>query len=226
MTEGILLSKLEAGPDFDLWLIDLAAQLALETWACLSDGERAKAARFVFERDRRRYVAAHIGLRMLLSAETSLPPESIAFQEGPFGKPFLVAPVRPSFNLSHSEDTGVVLIARQGDWGVDIEHLRPMPDATHLAERNFSAAECKALGLVAAEERHAAFLTGWTRKEACLKAIGSGLSIPPNVFTAGIGHDLRTLAVPTPQGCARVVVQSRLQGRNLVLAWARLLPPE
>ena len=222
---GVILSKLVAGRDFDLWLIDLAPPAAAEYWGYLSDSERAKAARFVFERDRRRYVAAHIGLRMLLSAKTSLPPGSIAFQDGPFGKPFLVSTGRASFNLSHSEDTALVLIASQGEWGVDVEHLRPMPEAMLLAERNFSAAECNALGLVAAEGRHLAFLTGWTRKEACLKAIGSGLSIAPDTFTAGLQHDRCTTTIATPEGLATVTVQSFCHEDRCVIAWAKVEPP-
>ena len=196
----------------------------MATPAGLTEAENRKAARFVFERDRWRYWAAHSGLRHLLSRRTAIPPGQLEFGEGPFGKPYLRNVVGCAFNLSHSEDLAVVLIAAQGEIGVDVEMLRPMPDAQALAERNFSRAECVCLRAFRPSDRDHAFLTGWTRKEACLKAIGSGLSIAPHTFTAGLRHEPCTAAILTPQGIATVTVQSFCHERRCVVAWAKVEP--
>ena len=94
-----------------------------------------------------------------------------------------------------------------------------------MAERNFSHAECIDLRAVDPAARDLAFLTGWTRKEACLKAIGSGLSIAPDTFTAGLHHDRCTTTIPTPEGLATVTVQSFCHEERCVIAWAKVEPP-
>ena len=186
----------------------------------LSPAERGKASRFVFGRDRRRYEAAHTALRQLLAPRTGIAPQDLQFVEGPFGKPALCHPCGCVFNLSHSEDEAAVLIAPDGDIGVDIELFHCVPDALALAERFFSAEECVALADVDMASRSLAFLTGWTRKEACLKAIGSGLSIAPHTFSAGLAHRALRTCILTPQGTAAVAVQSFCLEQRLVVAWA------
>jgi 4'-phosphopantetheinyl transferase len=212
----------EFAPDGELWLVDLRFEPTLAMRSRLSPHELQKASRFVFERDRRRYLAAHTALRQLLGARTLTAPQDLQFSEGPFGKPAL-RDVGCAFNLSHCEDEGAVLICAEGEIGVDIEALRAMPDAQDLAQRNFSAEECAALNGVDPARRDSAFLTGWTRKEACLKAIGSGLSIAPHTFTAGLAHDARRTCVATPQGIADVAVRSFCHEQRLLVAWARVV---
>jgi 4'-phosphopantetheinyl transferase len=214
--------RIEIGAGFELYLCDLTIPPSREQEACLSAGEQHKATRFVFERDRRRYRAAHVQLRALLSGRCGVAPAALEFAEGQFGKPRLNALPDCAFNLSHSEDLAVVLIANHGEVGVDIEMLRSMPDAQVLAERNFSRSECKSLRAVEPGARDRAFLTGWTRKEACLKAIGSGLSIAPDTFTAGLHNDRCTATIPTAEGTATVTVQSFCHEERCIIAWAKV----
>lgn len=190
--------------------------------AALSATEHERAARFVFERDRRRYLAAHVALRQLLAARTGVPSAKLRFDEGPFGKPALHASPRCAFNMSHSGDVAWVALADTGEIGVDVELLRPMPDATDLARQHFSAEECAELVTTRPEDQALAFLLGWTRKEACLKAIGSGLSIAPNIFTAGLGLAPRSVDISTPDGTATVRVQSLRHGAEVVGSLARI----
>ncbi len=189
----------------------------------LSAAERDRANRFVFERDRRRYLAAHAGLRELLAARTGVPAAALVFEEGPFGKPAL-AGQHCSFNMSHSEDVALVALADAGvgEIGVDVEMLRAMPDAAALARQNFSASENAELAALPSGDQSLAFLLGWTRKEACLKAIGSGLSIAPNIFTAGLGLGPRSVLIDTPAGTASVWVQSFRHGTDVVGSLARI----
>ena len=217
-------SDIGLAPGFELWALDLMAPPRPEETTTLSAPELHKAARFVFERDRRRYLAAHGQLRRLLAGYTGVAGARLEFIEGPFGKPALAGLAACSFNLSHSEDAGMLLMAPHGELGVDVEVLRPMRDALALAERNFSRTENAELRAVAEQNRDHAFLTGWTRKEACLKAIGSGLSIAPDIFTAGLAHEPCTTEIATPQGRARVHVASYCPDGLRLIAWARLEP--
>ncbi len=193
-----------------------------ESLASLSTVEHERAARFVFERDRRRYLASHCALRQLLFARIGTPAVQLVFEDGPFGKPALCNEPQCAFNLSHSEDVAVIALAATGEIGVDVEMLRPMPDAVDLARQNFSAAECAELAATPPEHQSLAFLLGWTRKEACLKAIGSGLTIAPNIFTAGLGMAPRSVRIRTPAGAKRVLVQSLRHGTNIVVSLARI----
>lgn len=217
--------RIDSGAGFDLYLCDLHHSPDAAEQAVLGAAERNKAARFVFQKDRRRYLSAHIQLRALLSAHCNVAPAKLEFAEGRYGKPSLRTLPSCAFNLSHSEDVAVILVAPDGEIGVDIEMLRPMPDAMAVARRNFSAVECRSLGAIDAARCEQAFLIGWTRKEACLKAIGSGLSIAPDTFTAGLQHDRCTTTIPTPEGLTTVSVQSFCYEERCVIAWAKVEPP-
>jgi 4'-phosphopantetheinyl transferase len=210
---------------FELWLCELDAEPCEASRASLDDDERRKAARFVFERDRRRYVAAHAHLRALLANRTGLAAQHMNFEVGEFGKPSLRNVSDCAFNMSHSENVAAVLIARGGELGVDIEVLRPMRDALALAERNFSRSENAELLALPEPARDHAFLAGWTRKEACLKAVGSGLSIAPDTFTVGLGHEPASADISTPRGPVRVRVVSFCHEDRLLIACAELELP-
>jgi 4'-phosphopantetheinyl transferase len=114
------------------------------------------------------------------------------FDYGPQGKPCLSPALTQhhlEFNLSHSEDLALIAIARGAAVGVDLERIRPLPDAGELAARFFSERENELIQSLSEDLRPAAFLRIWTRKEACLKASGEG-----------IGHSLKLANVITPSG--------------------------
>ena len=99
------------------------------------------------------------------------------------GKPHAGAHALP-FNLSHTGDIAALAVARDGgNWriGVDIEGVRSVKE--RISEFAFSAAEQEALAsLPEGEPQISAFFAGWTRKEAYLKAVGSGLLAPLDGF--------------------------------------------
>ncbi|QHE85930.1 4'-phosphopantetheinyl transferase family protein [Hydrogenophaga sp. BPS33] len=177
-------------PAIHLWLVDLGAGLdnAMRT-PQLDANELAKAARFRFERDARRYRISHQALRSVLGDHVGRPAAALAFTEGAFGKPRLVGAGMPHFNMSHSGDWALIGVCDAVPIGVDIEVMQPMDDLQALARRNFSAREFAAFEATASTTQLDAFLRCWTRKEACLKALGSGLSIEPHVFEAGLGTE-------------------------------------
>jgi 4'-phosphopantetheinyl transferase len=170
-----------------LWLVDLEAVPLALAGSVLSAEEQARASRFRFETHARRYQASHVALRQILGGVTQLDPSSLTFTEGSQGKPRLsLAHPTVHFNMSHSEGWALIGLSHLGPIGVDIELLAPMDDADLLAQRNFSATEYAAYLQTPAAQRLEAFFRCWTRKEACLKALGSGLSIEPHEFEAGL----------------------------------------
>jgi 4'-phosphopantetheinyl transferase len=215
----------DAPAPFEVWQVDLGSLPEALELATLSSAEQQRAARFAFERHRRRYLASHVALRALLARRCDSAADGLCFVDGPFGKPGLAPPSRCAFNLSHSGDVALVAIAPDGEIGIDVEVPRALNDALELAARNFTPRECAELDGAPPEALARTFLRCWTRKEACLKAIGSGLSIAPETFEAGCGTDTRLVRIPTPQGEARVEVHTLPSGAEWVGAVARLRPP-
>ncbi len=207
--------------DSRLWLIDLDAATA-DDGVRLSPSEEARSRRFVFARDRLRYVAAHRALRAILQREAGLAGAE-EFVLGPHGKPALARAAAVSFNLSHSDRWAVVALTAGAEIGVDVEVLRPMNDLEALAQQNFGATELREL---AAENdpgcRLASFFRGWTRKEACLKAIGSGLTIEPASFQVGLGEETRRVAIDSASGSHQVQVVSFEFPAGILAALARV----
>jgi 4'-phosphopantetheinyl transferase len=163
-------ASLDAGPD---------ARARLR--ALLTDDERGRADRFVFERDRDRFTVARAFLREVLARHLGIPADRVRFSVQPAGKP-LVEGARLRFNLSHSGDLALLAVTLDREIGVDLEALRPLRDAGLLAERHFAPGEIATLGSLPAAARDAAFLRCWTLKEAYVKGVGGGLSIPLDAF--------------------------------------------
>lgn len=120
-------------------------------------------------------------LRVVLGRYRGVPPESISFCYGPYGKPILrQAPDEfpLEFNVTHSGGLAVYAVAHGRKVGVDLEHLRPTSQAERVVEHFMSYDERAALNGLPESKRQEALLGLWTRKEACAKATGRGLSLP------------------------------------------------
>jgi 4'-phosphopantetheinyl transferase len=155
---------------------------------CLSSDERARAERFVFPRDRHRFVAGRAFLRLLLAQYLGTDAGAIEFRYGPHGKPFLAHEQWGlRFNLAHAGGLAVCALARGGELGVDVERVRPLSDAEAVARSNFSPRENAALAALPEGDRLRGFFEAWTRKEAFLKALGDGLARPLDSFDVSLG---------------------------------------
>src|SRR4029077_6541511 len=90
----------------------------------------------------------------------------------------VVTDVPLSFNVSHSGPLALVAVL-EGDArvGVDVEFVRPRPRLGALAKRVLDVDEHAAWLLLPAEGARArAFLERGSAKEACLKALGVGIT--------------------------------------------------
>ncbi len=157
--------------------------------ATLSDDEHDRAARFAFERDRNRFITARGVLRAILGIPSGIAPGMLRFCYGDKGKPFLSSECGGGevfFNVSHSQEHALFAVAAGIDIGVDIEVIRPVPDAEAIAERFFSQRERLEIQSLPESVRELAFLQCWTRKEAYIKGLGDGLSHPLDAFAVTI----------------------------------------
>ncbi|MEO0456976.1 MAG: 4'-phosphopantetheinyl transferase, partial [Cyanobacteria bacterium P01_A01_bin.114] len=118
-----------------IWRICLESQPISPCQLCLSAEEQARAARFRFERDRRRFIQSRGSLRHILSRYLDCRPAEVAFTYGEYGKPQVSNDSALAFNLSHSEDLALCAVGYRQRLGIDLEHLRPLTHFDSLSRR-------------------------------------------------------------------------------------------
>lgn len=184
---------------------------------CLDAGERARAAGFADPRARLRYVTAHAALREALAECTGTDAARLRFGRerpggagsGPGGRPVLLGfPEGPHFSLSHSHDLILIAVAAV-PVGVDVQRVPRTGTVDALLPR-LHPAEREGLLRVPRAARAAAFARLWTRKEAYLKGLGTGLArgLATDCLLDGTqppGWHVRDLAAPPGYAAATAV---------------------
>ena len=183
-----------------VWAFELAGTNALIELcrSCLSNGERQRADRFVFERDRVHHTVAHGVLRHLLGRYCGIPPESLEFSVTAAGKPSLARlPANPAegppgnpagvppgihFNLTHSGGRALLAVSQGRELGIDLEQVRPNIEVLSISRNYFFGAERDAIEGALSVTRDSLFFRYWVAKEAVLKAQGIGLGFPLDQF--------------------------------------------
>lgn len=209
-----------AADEIHVWHLPLVIPPGSQSgwWATLPPAERERADKFAFPHLRERYIAAHANMRRLLAAYLRLDAASLQFEVAARGKPSL--PGQPlHFNLSHTNDHGLLAVTRAGEIGVDIESPDRKLDRTGIAGRFFSKAEADELASLPDEQQAEAFCNLWTRKEAWLKATGVGISEGLNQveFNCRPGEPARLLRIEGEAAAAKAwfVETFRAPGENL-----------
>ena len=166
-----------------VWAWDLDLPPTPHNWEILSEEETLRARRFVFPRDRDRYVRAHGIMRTLLASYIDTSPEKILFSSSRYGKPQIQKKQTSQdirFNLSHSAGVAVLAVSCGYELGIDIEIVRPIDQ--DVAKGHFSRQELATLQSLPPEEWLQGFYRCWTSKEALLKGEGLGLNLPLDAF--------------------------------------------
>jgi 4'-phosphopantetheinyl transferase len=178
------------GEEVHVWLIPLpnSGEYPSRLAHLISTEESERAARFIFERDRARFIVAHAALRDILARYTGQDPTALVFGVAEKGKPYLAEHRRVRFNLSHSGSFATVAMALDREVGVDIECIRPDRSTDAIAARFFAPAEVRELNSTPEHTRVAAFFACWSRKEAYIKARGEGLGIALDSFVVSLGE--------------------------------------
>jgi 4'-phosphopantetheinyl transferase len=170
--------------------LDLGRHATERLRQLLNDDEEARASRFRFQRDSNFFAVSRGMLRRLLERYIGQRAERIRFQYGPNGKP-LIAENRSGtglcFNLSHSQGVAIFAFVSSSEVGVDVERVRALTDMDEIARNFFSKREFASLRRLPTSEREMGFFSCWTAKEAYIKGIGEGLSMPLDRFAVSLG---------------------------------------
>ncbi|MET8331368.1 4'-phosphopantetheinyl transferase superfamily protein [Streptomyces sp. NPDC005181] len=178
--------SLSAGASVAVWALDttsgvVGGHTVAEALPMLDAVERDRAERLLREGDRHRYLASHVGLRVLLGGYLGLTPAEVSMVRekcpccgGPHGRPAVDGGAL-HFSLSHSDDVAYLAFA-QVPVGVDVEGI---PGAAAVADvlTTLHPAETAELTALPEPDRRAAMGRVWSRKEAYLKATGTGLAL-------------------------------------------------
>ena len=167
--------------------------------ALLSEDEKARSRRLVSSQLRRRFVAGRARLRSLLAEHLGRDPRLLEFVQNEYGKPRLAQLPAAHFSLSHSEELAFLAVSDTLEVGADIERIREI-DHLDLARRYFHPNETAVIERPAdPDDRLRTFFHIWTLKEAVVKALGKGLSIPLDTFEVSIATSPPVLVL-TPEG--------------------------
>jgi 4'-phosphopantetheinyl transferase len=163
---------------------------AADAIAILSAAERERAERLVTPVHQGAFIAGRAFLRRVLACYARVAPGEIVFETGASGKPRLgrsQASGAIEFSFSRTRGLALVGVTTGAPLGVDVEQVRAFDDFEGVARRFFAPGEHRALCRLPPPARLCGFFECWTRKEAVVKALGVGLSVPLDSFEVTFG---------------------------------------
>jgi 4'-phosphopantetheinyl transferase len=175
----------------DLWRVNLSDADLDRSQSILSDDEQQRADKFLLDAIRSTFVRSRCALRIVLARCLDQKAASLEFNYTEQGKPQLASPMDDDFhfNLSHSEDTALIVVANGRRVGIDISSSRRATRWQPIAKRSFSVSELNLLLKLPEVDQEATFHRIWTQKEAYTKAIGDGYSYGFQKFTVEVDAD-------------------------------------
>jgi 4'-phosphopantetheinyl transferase len=154
----------------------------------ISKEDQVKSNKFVHFEDKKRYIVARMGIKILLK---NLIDTDYQIEKNAFGKPYVKnSPIK--YNLSHSGNFVLLAVSSCTEVGVDVEVIRDIPNLESLFLNTLHINEISYIKNLAPALILRNFLQIWTQKEAVVKALGKGLSIPLESFS------IPGLAFPSP----------------------------
>ncbi len=150
----------------------------------LSNEEKDRFSRYKNEKAQFTFLTARFYLRKILEKKITLnfaedksirEKIDLKIETTSSGKPYLKDYPTLFFNISHTD--GLILLGfANSPIGVDVEKIERNADKEAIIKHFFSEKEQQSFFSQPDNLRHLAFVKGWTRKEAILKATGEGLS--------------------------------------------------
>lgn len=155
--------------------------IALDTaLSRLTEDEKSRAKRFHSRDEANYWISCRALLRGILGHAIHLPPQKVPFALTALGKPILPPPYDSlHFNLSHCNDLVMIAICHAGPVGIDLESRNRASELFGCEPTFCHPQEISALPIEKIA-RCSELLRVWTAKEALLKALGTGLSHPPD----------------------------------------------
>jgi 4'-phosphopantetheinyl transferase len=146
--------------------------------------------RFVSPKDRRRFLITRAMVREVLSRyRPDVAPSDWRFVFNDFGKPSIAEDQcdgQLHFNIAHTSGAIVLALRREPGIGIDVECLDRAIGGLSFFDSVFTEREIQSIRALPESRQARQFYTLWTLKEAYIKAIGMGLSIP----LRGFGFDV------------------------------------
>jgi 4'-phosphopantetheinyl transferase len=182
--------------------------------------EKARSAAFRGVRARSAFVARRSIVRIVASRYLGVHSGDLAWKTGPTGKPFLWTEAGQSgleFSWSQASAAVVIAVTLGIPVGVDACQESDGESLDGLVDVFCSEDEASALARLSTPQRIRALVRCWTAKEACLKAVGTGLRCDPRrLRTWGESESLETVewdeeAVDSPR-CHMTVVHRSVAG--------------
>ncbi|HEX9466333.1 MAG TPA: 4'-phosphopantetheinyl transferase superfamily protein [Alphaproteobacteria bacterium] len=172
--------------DVAIWSVDLdvSDQVRDRLAGILDDEERARAGRFCHRNDGRRWIVARAARRCILASVLAVTGEALRFGRTGLGKPVVVGADDLDFSVSHADRLCLIAVARGASVGIDVERVTPRLTLDALAQGFLCPAELALMR--GADNRLRTLYRFWTRKEAYVKALGIGLSVPPNQIDVSV----------------------------------------
>lgn len=154
--------------------------------AILSPDERERASRYRLPHDAALFVTARAVARRLVAAFTGRSPNMVSFALDRYGKPQPHDAPGLGVSISHAGRLAAVAVAQGACVGIDVEPVARERRVVESVVPLLAPAEQRALEALTGDARAERFLRIWTRKEAVLKVLGTGLQT-----------DLASFAVPS-----------------------------
>jgi 4'-phosphopantetheinyl transferase len=186
----VRLNQVKLAPDASLCLLVNTSMLPwpglqnLES--CLSASERRQYAGIAPPEERERRQATRAVLRMVLGQLTGVAAADVGIGKGTYGKPCLAGSRAIGFSVSHSGGFSLLAFARDAEIGCDIEKKQPLEDIRGMSRVALHPEEAEATGALHGRDAEDVFFRHWVRKEAALKAMGTGFSADPARFRVGL----------------------------------------
>lgn len=165
----------------------------------LDVSEQNRALKFLRNEDRNTYISTHYFLRKELSKILKIPQEEVSICTEQMQKPFLKSD-NLDFNISHSSNYFAIIVANSENVkvGVDIEKVNKQIDIEDIINEYMHEDEIvyvkngKGLNGFSNER----FLEIWTRKEAFLKMLGTGIDSHLQSVNMVLGKRLISVEMP------------------------------
>ena len=170
-----------------------------QSYAVLTGEERMRAARIRSAGAREEFVVGRGCLRRLLGAVLEMDPRVVSLQAGEHGK-LRLRSGGVVFNVAHSRGIILIVLARAGEVGVDVEFMDAAVELLDVARGAFHPEDLARIEQATTqEERLKEFYLCWTRREAVTKADGRGLTVGPEEFRAAMDAVEVTMAAAAEQ---------------------------
>lgn len=144
-------------------------------------------------------------LQQLISNYLGVTPENVEIVRGRAGKPYLGASSerrKIHFSFTDSGNIALIAVAMDRQVGIDVEQVRFRVDLNALIDKATTPAERAGLLATTGSARRRLFNRYWVRKEAYLKAVGTGLTFPMNQVDVSLSFHQwdQTVTVPVVDG--------------------------